>query len=328
MKKLILLLLFIPLVSFSQKDIKDAIEICTAFSNFESLDEANVVLERILEVSGLSKNFALFPCDAVSNAAAFTLNGDRYIFYNKDFMNKMSLQTNNLSNIFILAHEVGHHVNFHTKDLLLITNGDIPKLSEKRRLELEADEFAAFVMAKMGYTLFDIKSSIKNLDKDWRNSEEEDDTNSTHPSAFKRLQAMNTGFFRVLKQEGIESLTTLELADLADSKFKSGDFWSARSYYYQAQERLWIPYGDFMIGRCEYELKNYTQAVKMFDSAIKGKNDNGWYYYNRAEAKTKIGDSGACDDYSYAYKYADNGWKTEDVEEVKNYLLKIINACN
>ena len=245
-----------------------------------------------------------------------------------DKSSSVSLKTNNLSNIFILAHEVGHHVNLHTKDLLLIKNGDIKKLSEKRRLELEADEFAAFVMAKMGYTLLDIKSSLKAINNDWRNSDTTDDINSTHPSTFRRLQALNKGFFSAMKQEGIEFLTTLELADLADSKFKSGDFWSARSYFYQAQERLWIPYGDFMIGMCDYELKNYTQAVKMFDSAIKGTNDNGWYYLKRAEAKTKIGVSGACDDYSYAYKYVDNGWKAEDVEEVKNYLLEIINACD
>ena len=83
MKKLIVLLLFIPLVSFGQKNIKNAIQICTSFSNFDSLDEANETLELILDAAGLSKNFSLFPCDGIPNAAAFTFNGDRYIFYNQ-----------------------------------------------------------------------------------------------------------------------------------------------------------------------------------------------------------------------------------------------------
>ena len=100
MKKYLLLLLFIPLISFGQKDIKDAIQICTSFSNFESLDKANETLELILDAAGLTKNFSLFPCDGIPNAAAFTFNGDRYIFYNEDFMKKIKNEANEISNIF------------------------------------------------------------------------------------------------------------------------------------------------------------------------------------------------------------------------------------
>ena len=61
MKKLILLLLFVPLISFGQT--KDELQLCliAQSTSFTSDSEADNALERILGVIGLPKNFVLTP---------------------------------------------------------------------------------------------------------------------------------------------------------------------------------------------------------------------------------------------------------------------------
>ena len=49
---------------------------------------------------------------------ATSFKGVRYILYDKGFMNSLD-SGDNWTNLFILAHEVGHHINGHSLDLLL-----------------------------------------------------------------------------------------------------------------------------------------------------------------------------------------------------------------
>ena len=81
MKKLILLLLIVPVASFEQTQRE--LELCLALQSrgFSSINEADDALERILSVTGLKKNFTLTPCDGIQNALALTVQGERYIFY-------------------------------------------------------------------------------------------------------------------------------------------------------------------------------------------------------------------------------------------------------
>ncbi len=81
MKNLLLVLLFVPLISFGQT--KDEIELCIAFQtkSFYSNTEAENALDKILSVTGLKKNFTLTPCDRINNAIAVSLKGERYILY-------------------------------------------------------------------------------------------------------------------------------------------------------------------------------------------------------------------------------------------------------
>ena len=122
MKKLVLLFLFAHLVSFGQDygNNSDTIKLCTALqtNNFISDAEADKALDRILSVIGASKRFVLQPCNNINNAVATSFKGIRYIFYDKDFMDSLD-SGDNWSNLFILAHEVGHHINGHSLDLLL-----------------------------------------------------------------------------------------------------------------------------------------------------------------------------------------------------------------
>ena len=62
MKKLILLLLIVPIVSFGQT--KDELDLCMAIqgNSFSTDTAAENALNRILNTIGASKNFVLTPC--------------------------------------------------------------------------------------------------------------------------------------------------------------------------------------------------------------------------------------------------------------------------
>ena len=196
MKKLLLILLFIPLVSFGQKSNNaDALKLCVALqsNNFTTDAEAEDAVNKILSVIGASQKPILQACSNINNAVAAVYKGQRYILYDRDFMNSLTAGSNQYwSNMFILAHEVGHHINGHSLDIILYANDVIdPKsLEEKRKQELEADEFAGFVLAKLGATLSQTSKVLSNLPKI------SNENSSTHPSKYKRIASVNKGFNR------------------------------------------------------------------------------------------------------------------------------------
>lgn len=131
----------------------ETIRICTAIqgNNFASEKAADNALGKILSVIGASKRFVLQECSNINNAVALTFNGVRYIMYDPEFMSMLNY-SDDWSNMFILAHEVGHHINGHSVDAILGANGmgQETSLTTKRIQELEADEFAGFVLGRLG----------------------------------------------------------------------------------------------------------------------------------------------------------------------------------
>ena len=184
-------------VSFSQgghygghnENVKELCKILQT-SNFSTNTAADDALDRILSVTGMSKNFTLYPCSDIKNCAAVTLNGDRYILYDKEFMEEISNSASSWSNLSILAHEIGHHVNGHTLDLIVYASGgrDAPTLARKRQEEIEADEYSGFVMQKLGATIEQSQAAVNFYGSDG------DDTYSTHPNKAKRLAAIKKGY--------------------------------------------------------------------------------------------------------------------------------------
>ena len=195
MKKLVLVLLLIPLVSFGQDygNSADAMKLCTVLqtNNFGIDAEAEKGLDRILSVIGASKRFVLKPCDKIDNAIAASYKGIRYILYDRDFMSSLN-SGNNWKNLFILAHEVGHHINGHSLDLVLYAAEVVEpeSLANQRKQELEADEFAGFVLAKLGGPISAANQTISSI------STNSDDSYSTHPSRDKRLKAVSKGYYK------------------------------------------------------------------------------------------------------------------------------------
>lgn len=191
MKKLIVFFFSISVFAQDYGNNAETLKLCTTLqtNSFSSNLDADSALDRILEVVGLSKNFVLAPCSDINNAVAVSFKGVRYILYDPEFMSMLSRNTSNWTNLFILAHEVGHHVNGHSLDLVLYAGEivDAPELKKKREQELEADEFAGFVLAKLGASLNQTTSSVSKLSN-------EDDTYSTHPKRDRRIESIKVGY--------------------------------------------------------------------------------------------------------------------------------------
>ena len=100
---------------------------------------AQQLLSEIMGVVGLTPNFELKEAK-VSNVEASISHRKRYILYNPEYINWInSVTKDKWAAIALLAHEVGHHLNGHT----------IRRSGSKPKLELEADEFAGFVLNKL-----------------------------------------------------------------------------------------------------------------------------------------------------------------------------------
>jgi tetratricopeptide (TPR) repeat protein len=301
MKKLLLLLLIAPVLGFGQdygNDI-DALKLCTFIQNnsFISDSKAENALDRILSVIGASKRFVLQPCDNINNAVATSYKGIRYIFYDKDFMDSLD-SGDNWSNLFILAHEVGHHINGHSLDLLLYATEAVEAetLANQREQELEADEFAGFVLGKLGATLKQSSSSINLI------SSEKDDTYDTHPSKSKRLASIEIGYNKALdKKEKVVYQTTNTPQTFEE-------------YYYSAYDK----------GR----LKDYYGAIADFTKAIEiGNNDDSdeaSAYMNRGFLKTQLKDYyAAIEDFTkaieidpnYIRSYVERGYTKAELKD-------------
>ena len=169
----------------------DALKLCAALgqNNYSEDIAAERALDRILSVIGISKTFVLMPCDDINNALAVSVKGIRYIMYDIEFMQSLD-RGDDWNNLFVLAHEVGHHINGHSLDLILYATEAVKtkSLSQRRNQELQADEFAGFILGKLGATLNQATRSIKLIASD------EDDTNSTHPSRLKRVASIESGY--------------------------------------------------------------------------------------------------------------------------------------
>ncbi|MDB4037312.1 hypothetical protein N9473_04515 [Polaribacter sp.] len=193
MKNLLFIFAFLlSFVSYSQSldynNSFESINICTAIqgNNFASERAADSALDDILNVIGASKRFVLKECSNINNAVALTMNGVRYIMYDPEFMTSLSYG-DEWSNKFILAHEVGHHINGHTVDVLAANSSNKVSLSTRRIQELESDEFAGFVLGRLGASLSDALSGVQSLSN-------KDDSYSTHPRRSKRIAAIKKGF--------------------------------------------------------------------------------------------------------------------------------------
>lgn len=292
--------------SFSQTS--DEIKLCFAMqgNSFSSDTSADKALNKILSVTGLSKRFVLAPCSEISNCLAISYKGIRYILFDKKFMSSISSKGNDWANLSILAHEVGHHINGHSIDVLMYAGDEVdrPNLEASRQMELEADEFSGFVMAKLGATLDQASEAMKIM------SVEEDDTYSTHPKKSKRLNAIKNGFTNAgeiakVKYESKNlEISVEEIFNIANLKQAANDIIGAINEYSKAIKLK--PDYSFAYnnrGFLKFRLKDYVGAMNDYTEVIKIDPEYATAYYNRASAKKNIEDYyGALSDYNTALK--------------------------
>jgi hypothetical protein len=155
---------------------------------FTNSSDAEKIIASIMNVMGLESNFKIKQAH-VPNVEAKIRHHERYILYNPEFVSQVNKITRNKwASIFILAHEVGHHLEGHT----------LLEISSRPPIELEADQFAGFVLCKMGASLEQAQLAmyyIANIDP-----------SKTHPGRADRLLAIEKGWHNA---EAELSTTTL-----------------------------------------------------------------------------------------------------------------------
>jgi len=336
-KFLIILFIFIGSINAqSYDDASEASELCllaqgSIGNNFTNDRDADISLEKILSVIGASKRFILQPCSDINNAVATSYKGLRYILYDKRFMSTIANNSTAWSQLFILAHEVGHHINGHSIDILLAAADVVePKtLSAKRQQELESDEFAGFILAKLGATLEQTSEAIKLL------ASNKDDTYSSHPTKAKRLNAIKIGFNKALGKEQVvyEKKSNLNTAEeyfyRGYDKSNKGDYNGAISDYTKAIE-INPNFADayYNRGSSKNDLKDYYGAVSDYTKAIEINPNYGEAYSNRGIGKNVLKDYyGAISDYTKAIEINPNFAKSYYNRGNTKYDLKDYNGA-
>ena len=245
--------LIIPQFSLSQSTLDygneiNHVKVCNYVqaSSFSSNKEAETALDLILSTVGAEKRFVLKPCSNISNAVALQMSGIRYIFYDPVFINNIS-RGEFWIKFFVLAHEVGHHINGHVVDVDAFGTKKI-SLYERRLQELESDRFAGFVLSKLGASLNQTIAAVSQ-------GSNSDDTYSTHPNRDKRVLAAKQGFN---KAKSSESIYTKSNADKAEELF------------YKATELL-------------NENRN-KEAIEIYNYLISNNQIQPYIYHNRGEA--------------------------------------------
>ncbi len=151
--------------------------------SFKSDAEADSVFKKILVAAGLAglEDRITFRASAETANAEASIeknkdgNDERLIFYNPSFMQQLQQQTNNYwSMVAVLAHEIGHHVRFHT----VIAGRD-------HEFELEADYQAGFILCRMGATLDQTQAAFRTFPSS---------ASATHPGQAQRLTAAALGW--------------------------------------------------------------------------------------------------------------------------------------
>jgi hypothetical protein len=156
-------------------------EICDLVA-FSTRPEVSMAIENIVKRSGLKQNFYVMECPNTDNCFAATRNGERLIVYDPSFIQKVSNTTRtDWAALSILAHEIGHHLQGHT----------IKAGGSEHQKELEADEFAGFVMYQLGATLKEAQSAIYTLTTEY--------STSTHPPRSVRLKSIERGYKNALE---------------------------------------------------------------------------------------------------------------------------------
>ncbi len=219
------------------------------------------MVNKIMYVTGLQNRYQLRALKNYNNCSAVCLNNnigqDRFIQFDRAFLENYQKQTaNKWFVVGVLAHEIGHHLNGHS----------VEGVGSRPNKEIEADEFAGFVLQKLGATLQEAQGIFSFLS----------DTEGppTHPVKARRYEAIKRGWD---KAAGKVSLATLSFNEADTKSFAHGDLLESRKKV-DVNEKMEL------VNQALNEVPDYAEAVsekgliyaqmKKFDSAV--------YYCNQA----------------------------------------------
>jgi hypothetical protein len=168
------------ITTFAQVNVPDTPkEVAGLTMADRNAEDAQKLVTEIMNVVGLKPNFILKPA-SVTNIEASVSRHKRYILYNPEFISWINSATKDKWGVIaLLAHEIGHHLNGHTL-----------KKSGNTQLELEADEFAGFVLSKLGASLEQAQRIMYYIAKA--------QPSETHPARADRMLAIKTGWSKAM----------------------------------------------------------------------------------------------------------------------------------
>jgi hypothetical protein len=138
------------------------------------------MLTEVMNAIGLHQDIELKKAK-VLNIEASVSHGKRYVLYNPEFIAWITkLTKSKWAAMALLAHEVGHHLNGHT----------LRKGGSRPALELEADEFAGFILHRLGASLEESQEVMKYIARP--------EITDTHPARASRMLAIQSGCNRAI----------------------------------------------------------------------------------------------------------------------------------
>lgn len=151
-------------------------------------DDVRLIIKRITDKIGAYPNFITQRLEGAGNCYAYTdqQTNIRYILYDRDFLTYHAKRSNSgyWAIVFILAHEIGHHINGHNR--IIINSAD------QRNNELQADFFAGFIFSKLGGSKEDLTAILDLTGFDLFSF------TPTHPAKIDRLSAAMEGYNKAI----------------------------------------------------------------------------------------------------------------------------------
>ena len=134
------------------------------------------VVDRIEQVLGFDHDYTFYKLLGARNAYAAYKNGQRVLAFDIEFLEQLNQRTKWCA-IYIIAHEVGHQYYDHPMHYS----------GSNHKIELEADYFAAYVLAKLGASLESTEAAM------WQIGTQYD--TRTHPSRNRRIASIRQGWY-------------------------------------------------------------------------------------------------------------------------------------
>lgn len=201
------------------------------YTSIKSSASLTLGLSQIISEIGLSgSNFTMKTCNSIQNAVAVIIDGERKLLLDEHYLSKLNNSANSSFYLYILAHEIGHHLNGHT-----LKRNDI---STSRKQELEADYFAGFMLKKLNNSIQDITMALNSIPHP-------NDNTGTHPVLSERIFSAKNGFAdAALKEQGILRKFEPEITGKLKSANKTNTLNLARSFYNKYAETENIAFFD------------------------------------------------------------------------------------
>ena|SRR5690606_16759527 len=136
------------------------------------------IVEHIMGITALSTSFEIKE-GKVRNIEASISKRKRVITYNPEYLKAVkAISGSDWAVVALFAHEIAHHLNGHT----------LGRKGSRPNLELEADEFAGFILNRLGASLEE-STQVMNIIASTKASK-------THPARKDRVEAIERGWER------------------------------------------------------------------------------------------------------------------------------------